>query len=85
MKQGAWILGALFAGALFGACMRDVARDAILGQAHAQGGHRYKVVGASMGGSGYEEDLNKAAADGWRYVGPIPQGGDRSSLLVFER
>lgn len=82
MKRGASILVALAVGAAIGACVRDVVRPA-----EAQGqsnGHRYKVVGGSMSESGYEEDLNREAMDGWHYVGTIPRGQGNASL-VFER
>ncbi len=84
MKKGITIVAAVCFGAAFGACVRNVVSDA-RAQPSA-GGTRleYKVVGASMSASGYEKDLNEAAAEGWRYSGSIGLGG-ANSLLVVER
>jgi hypothetical protein len=81
MKQGLTLLAAVCFGAGFGACVRGV----VVNDAHAQaaGTRQYKVVGASFGAGGYEEDLNKMSAEGWRYVGAIPI--QNQSHLVFER
>ena len=82
MKKGITLAAAVCFGAAFGACVRSVVSDA-RAQPAAGGALQYKVVGFSMSQGGYEEDLNKMAAEGWRFVGPIPiQGG---SHLVFER
>ncbi len=81
MKKGITLAAAVCLGAFFGACVRNV-----VGEARAQpvGGRlEYKIIGGSMTIGGYEEDLNKMAAEGWRFVGPLPvQGG---SHLIFER
>ena len=80
MKRGFTLLAAVCFGAGLGACVRGVVSDA---RAQVAGQHQYKVVGASFGASGYEEDLNKMAAEGWHYVGAIPI--QNQSHLVFER
>ncbi|MBS1149980.1 MAG: hypothetical protein H6Q89_1678 [Myxococcaceae bacterium] len=82
MNKGITLVAAVCFGAAFGACVRNVVSEA---RAQPVGQRlEYKVLGASMGGGGYEEDLNKMAAEGWRYNGPIPLG-NANSLLVFER
>ena len=82
MKKGLTLVAAVCFGAAFGACVRNVVSDA---RAQPVGVRlEYKVVGASMGSSGYEEDLNKMAAEGWRLHSPLPLG-NANSLLVFER
>ena len=82
MKKGITLVAAVCFGAAFGACVRNVVSDA---SAQPVGGRfEYKVLGASMGAGGYEEDLNKMAAEGWRYSSALPLG-NANSLLVFER
>ena len=81
MKTKWSLIAAVAAGAALGACFRDVVA---VPRANAQAfGRQYVVVGASIGPSGYEEDLNKYTRDGWQYVGTIPTQGN--SHLVFAR
>ena len=81
MKKGITLAAAVCFGAAFGACVRNVVSDA---RAQPVGSRpEYKVVGASLMASGYEKDLNEMAAEGWRFVGPIP--ANNGSHLVFER
>jgi hypothetical protein len=81
MNKGITLAAAVCLGAFLGACVRNVVSEA---RAQPVGGRlEYKIVGGSMSIGGYEEDLNKMAAEGWRFVGPLPvQGG---SHLIFER
>lgn len=83
MKKGFSLLAAVCFGAVIGACARNVVSDA-RAQPVTAGRVEYKVVGPSMGISGYEEDLNKMSAEGWRYTGPLPAGAGNPAL-VFER
>ncbi|MBK7863661.1 MAG: hypothetical protein IPJ65_34665 [Archangiaceae bacterium] len=78
------LVSVLCLGVAIGACAREAVRAAVPAAAHAQGGKKYMVVGASMSAGGYEEDLNKYTAEGWRYVGPLP-AGNANPALVFER
>lgn len=86
MKTNGWaLLAAVCFGAFLGACARNVIADANAQTgAVTAGAVEYKVVGASMGIGGYEEDLNKMAAQGWRYTGTLPFG-QANPALVFER
>jgi hypothetical protein len=77
------LVSVLCIGIAIGACAREVVRAAVPSTAAAAPAGRYTVVGPSMSIGGYEEDLNKYASEGWRYVGPLPVGN--SSALVFER
>ena len=52
--------------------------------AHAEGGKKYMVRGASASIGGYERDLNALTADGWIFVGTLPQGNGNPAL-IFER
>ncbi len=80
MINGWKYLSLVLLGVVLGACAKQV----LVSDARAQGGRpRYTVVGASATAGGYEEDLNKYAAEGWRYVGPISI--NNGSLLVFSR
>jgi hypothetical protein len=78
------LISVLCIGIAIGACAREAVRVASPGTAQAAGGARYKVVGPSFAIGGYEEDLNKFSAEGWRYVGPLPTGNGNPAL-VFER
>ncbi len=78
------LLAAVCFGAFLGACARNVISDARADGPVTAGRVEYKVLGASMGTSGYEEDLNKMSAEGWRYTGPLPTGAGNPAL-VFER
>lgn len=85
MKTNGWaIVAAVCFGAFLGACARNVISDARADAPVTAGRVEYKVVGASMGIGGYEEDLNKMAAEGWRYTGTLPFG-QANPALVFER
>ncbi len=82
MRKGLTLVAALCFGAAFGACVRNVVSDA---RAQPVGGRvEYKVVGGSMSAGGYEEDLNKFTAEGWRFVAPLPAGNGNAGL-IFER
>ena len=82
MSKGMTLVAAVCFGAFLGACVRSVVADA---RAQPVGARReYKVVGASMSQSGYEEDLNKMSSEGWTYSGNLPLG-NANPLLVFER
>ena len=83
MKRGFVVVVALFVGALFGACFRDVVKP---GEAHATvaGQRQYKVVGGSVSTGGYEDDLNKMAAEGWHFAGTIASP-NANAALIFER
>ncbi len=88
MRRGIVLAVALFGGTLIGSAFQGVLRDALAPRALAQSApHQYKVVDASFRAEGYEEDLNKYTAEGWRYVGSIPASGRSSSggYLVFEK
>ncbi|MHB8872755.1 MAG: DUF4177 domain-containing protein [Myxococcaceae bacterium] len=83
MKRGFAIVVALFVGAFLGACFRDAVK---VGDAHATatGQRQYKVVGGSISTGGYEDDMNKMAAEGWHYVGAIPVTNG-TAPIIFER
>lgn len=79
MRQQKWmILAALGIGAAVGACFRDAV---VPSRAYAQSSakYEYKVVAASVRPSGYEEDLNENATQGWRLVGTA------NNHLILER
>jgi hypothetical protein len=83
MKRGFSMLVVLFVGAMGGACVRG-AVDLVVRDAYAQPAHQYKVVGGSMSDDGYQQDLDKYSAAGWRLVAAIPNG-QGPGKLVFER
>ncbi len=81
MVNGWKYLSLVTVGILIGACAKQV----LIPDAHAQGGHpKYMVVGQSAFASGYEEDLNKYAAEGWRFAGAIANGQGSHLILVKE-
>ena len=81
MKKLNWTLVfALTSAFLAGALARDLFAPAYAhADAPAAKGYEYKVVGASMGPGGYEEDLTKFGSQGWRFAGEV------ATHLVFER
>lgn len=80
------MLVVLVVGAVLGACFRGAVVDAVVGDAHAQqpATHQYKIVGGSFTDDGYQQDLDKYGAAGWRLVAAVPNGNGPGKL-VFER
>ena len=88
MNKGIWLAAALFAGSLLGSGLQGVVGALLAPRAQAQSvQHQFKVVGGSYRAQGYEDDLNKYTAEGWRYVGSIPDTGKANAggYLVFEK
>jgi hypothetical protein len=77
---------AMCIGIALGACARELAHGVATSSAYAQQAPRkaYKVLDPSRGSSGYEEDLNRYTASGWRFAFTLHSERDTGDLLVFE-
>jgi hypothetical protein len=80
MNKGMALVAAVCFGAALGACVRNVVSDA---RAQSSGPRfEYIVVGGSMSTGGYEEDLNKMGAIGWRYVGSLSSPSANDAMIL---